>query len=59
MKFEIIATDSSARAGVVHTAHGSFNTPAFMPVGTQAAVKSLDAHDISGILGAKIILANT
>lgn len=47
-----------ARAGVLTTAHGEVLTPLFMPVGTQASVKSLDATDITST-GAQIILANT
>jgi queuine tRNA-ribosyltransferase len=50
--------DSRARAGILHTDHGDVETPVFMPVGTQATVKSLDAADMEA-LGAKIILNNT
>jgi queuine tRNA-ribosyltransferase len=50
--------DSGARAGVIHTDHGDVETPVFMPVGTQATVKSLDAADVAS-LGAGIILNNT
>lgn len=50
--------DSRARAGVLHTDHGDVQTPVFMPVGTQATVKSLDAADMEA-LGAEIILNNT
>ncbi len=50
--------DSRARAGVLHTDHGDVLTPVFMPVGTQATVKSLDAADMEA-LGAEIILNNT
>ena len=56
--YEPVATDGHARAGVVHTAHGSFETPVFMPVGTAATVKSLSAQDVEG-LGADIMLSNT
>jgi hypothetical protein len=38
MSFSVIATDDAARAGVLRTAHGEVETPAFMPVGTQATV---------------------
>jgi len=60
MFFEIIKQDkkTQARAGIIHTAHGDIETPVFMPVGTQATVKSLDSSDIEN-LGAQIILANT
>lgn len=51
-------TRSGARAGVIHTDHGDVETPVFMPVGTQATVKSLDAADVEA-LGAQIILNNT
>ncbi len=46
------------RVGEVRTAHGSFETPVFMPVGTQGCVKALSPEDLSSI-GVKIILANT
>ncbi len=49
---------SGARVGIVHTPHGSFETPVFMPVGTQATVKGLSPQELSG-MGAKIILSNT
>src|SRR5690242_4200059 len=50
--------DSRARAGVLHTDHGDVETPVFMPVGTQATVKALDAADMEA-LDAKILLNNT
>lgn len=58
--FEIIHRDkkSSARTGIIHTAHGDVETPVFMPVGTQGTVKSLDTRDLES-LGAQIILGNT
>ena len=59
MKFEVIKKDGNARRGVLTTAHSVIQTPVFMPVGTVGAVKSLDAFDMSEILDAKIILANT
>ncbi|MCG2767989.1 MAG: tRNA guanosine(34) transglycosylase Tgt [Chloroflexota bacterium] len=49
---------SSARAGLIHTPHGDIPTPAFMPVGTQATVKTLTPDELKE-LGANIILANT
>ena len=52
------AEDGSARAGVLHTAHGEVPTPAFMPVGTKATVKMLDPDELRA-LGATIVLANT
>ena len=59
MKFEVKFKDGNARVCEIQTAHSSFETPIFMPVGTAGAVKSLDALDMAEILGAKIILANT
>ncbi|MBN2356056.1 tRNA guanosine(34) transglycosylase Tgt [candidate division KSB1 bacterium] len=51
-------TNSSARAGLLHTAHGTVRTPVFMPVGTQATVKTLSPKDLRDI-GAGMILNNT
>ncbi|MDR2611924.1 MAG: tRNA guanosine(34) transglycosylase Tgt [Deltaproteobacteria bacterium] len=58
--FSIEARDASsrARAGTVTTAHGTFPTPAFMPVGTRASVKAVDPRDLRE-LGATIVLSNT
>jgi queuine tRNA-ribosyltransferase len=58
MKFEILARDGAARRGQLETRHGSVPTPAFMPVGTYGAVKSLSPEDIV-TTGAAIILGNT
>ncbi|MBV1928822.1 MAG: tRNA guanosine(34) transglycosylase Tgt [Gammaproteobacteria bacterium] len=60
LEYELIAKDpnSHARLGRVTTEHGSFDTPAFMPVGTQGTVKGVMPDDLSG-LGAQIILGNT
>lgn len=59
-RFELIATDphSRARAGLIHTGHGLVPTPAFIPVGTQGAVKALTPRDLREV-GASIVLANT
>lgn len=57
-KFEIIATDKKARTGKLTTPHGVVNTPVFLPVGTQATVKSLTPDDLKEI-GVEMILANT
>jgi queuine tRNA-ribosyltransferase len=46
------------RACTIKTAHSTIQTPVFMPVGTQATVKALDANDMLS-LGAQIILGNT
>ena len=56
--FEVTATDGAARAGVLHTAHGDVPTPAFMPVGTKASVKSLHPDEVREA-GAAILLGNT
>ncbi len=60
MFFELQHKDknSRARAGIMHTDHGDIATPVFMPVGTQASVKTLDQTDLEN-LGAQIILGNT
>jgi len=55
--FEIEATAGAARAGVFSTPHGDVKTPAFMPVGTLATVKSLDPDDLVE-MGASMILGN-
>jgi queuine tRNA-ribosyltransferase len=57
-KFNITATDGASRAGTLELMRGTVRTPAFMPVGTQASVKSLDPADLRNI-GADIVLANT
>jgi len=56
--FTVTATDGAARAGVIRTAHGDIPTPAFMPVGTKATVKTLHPDEVRE-LGAQVILANT
>ncbi|WP_435006335.1 tRNA guanosine(34) transglycosylase Tgt [Tundrisphaera lichenicola] len=58
--FELIARDaeSLARTGVLQTPHGSIETPAFMPVGTQATVKGLTPDQIRAT-GSRMLLANT
>lgn len=59
-EFDVIAQDprTRARAGRFHTPHGVVETPAFMPVGTQAAVKALDPTELRDV-GSQMILANT
>ena len=56
--FSITATDGAARTGVVTTPHGAIETPAFMPVGTQGAVKALTPAQLEDA-GAQVILGNT
>jgi queuine tRNA-ribosyltransferase len=57
-RFEVTATDGAARAGVLRTAHGDVPTPAFMPVGTKATVKTIDPDELRA-LGTTILLGNT
>ena len=56
--YKLISKDGEARRGEVHTAHGTFQTPAFMPVGTYGAVKSISPEALNSI-NAEIILSNT
>ena len=58
LTYTLIKKDGSARRGEFLTTHGSFQTPAFMPVGTYGAVKSLTPEHLSQ-LGAEIVLSNT
>ena len=61
MTFSLEHTDpqSSARAGVMHTAHGDIQTPIFMPVGTAASVKGVQLRELNDDIKAQIILGNT
>ena len=58
--YELLHIDknSGARRGIVHTPHGDIQTPIFMPVGTQATVKSMTVEELEEN-GAQIILSNT
>lgn len=58
--YELVHKDAAtgARAGILHTPHGDFPTPMFMPVGTQATVKTMSPHELE-TLGAGVILSNT
>jgi queuine tRNA-ribosyltransferase len=58
--FDVLTKDSrtQARAGVIHTPHGDIQTPAFVPVGTQATVKSLSPDDLN-TLGVQLYFVNT
>lgn len=60
IRYELLKKDkqTGARLGIVHTPHGSFETPTFMPVGTQATVKTMSPEEIKG-MDAGIILSNT
>lgn len=59
--FEVEHVDAKtgARAGTFHTPHGDIKTPVFMPVGTQATVKSVLPRDLKEEINAQIILSNT
>lgn len=61
MQFEIIQKDTTtkARAGIIHTAHGSIETPIFMPVGTLGTVKAVHQRELLHDIQAQIILGNT
>jgi queuine tRNA-ribosyltransferase len=61
LRFEILGRDAGgfARRGRMHLPHGTVETPVFMPVGTQATVKSLTPQDLVDDVGAQIILGNT
>ena len=50
---------TGARRGVIHTPHGDIQTPIFMPVGTQATVKSMTPEELKEEVKAQIILSNT
>src|SRR5437764_12592656 len=58
LRFELLKTDGAARLGKVTTRHGVFDTPAFMPVGTQGTVKGLLPDHVAAT-GSQIILGNT
>ncbi|HET9439451.1 MAG TPA: tRNA guanosine(34) transglycosylase Tgt, partial [Longimicrobiales bacterium] len=57
-EFTVTHTEGPARAGKFELPHGTLNTPAFMPVGTQATVKTLTPDEVRGT-GAEIMLSNT
>jgi tRNA-guanine family transglycosylase len=57
-KIEKKLKNSLGRAGIIKTSHGDINTPAFVPVGTKATIKSLTPEQVKN-LGAEVILANT
>ena len=61
MDFELQKEDlnSSARAGLITTAHGTIETPIFMPVGTVGSVKAVHFHELENDIKAQIILGNT
>ncbi len=57
LEFKIIKKDGAARLGELRTAHGTVETPTFMPVGTDGTVKAMKPEDVAAT-GAKIILGN-
>ncbi len=61
IRYELIKKDSKtgARRGRIHTPHGIIETPVFMPVGTQATVKTMTPKELKEDIKAKIILSNT
>lgn len=56
--FRVLACDGAARCAVLETPHGSVETPAFMPVGTQGSVKALSPAEVAST-GARVVLGNT
>jgi queuine tRNA-ribosyltransferase len=58
LRFEIGARDGTARAGVIHTAHGPIETPAFIPLATKGSVRGLEGREVAD-LGYQLILGNT
>ena len=58
VRYSLEKTSGKARAGVITTPHGEIYTPVFMPVGTQATVKTMTPEEVKAI-GAEIILGNT
>lgn len=58
-KLENTCPGTSARAGVITTAHGDIQTPIFMPVGTVGSVKAVHQHELRDYIKAQIILGNT
>ncbi len=61
MQFDLLHTDKAtkARAGLLHTDHGTIETPIFMPVGTGGTVKGVHQHELRDDVKAQIILGNT
>jgi queuine tRNA-ribosyltransferase len=61
LNFQLQHIDKStrARAGLISTAHGTVETPVFMPVGTQGAIKAVHFHELKDDVDAAIILSNT
>src|SRR5690606_41402763 len=58
MQFELLKTDGAARRGRLTLAHGTVETPVFMPVGTYGTVRAMAPNELEEI-GAQIVLGNT
>jgi queuine tRNA-ribosyltransferase len=58
LKFEVVTRDGRARRGRLYTRHGTVETPAFMPVATQASVKALSPDEVA-TTGARMVIMNT
>jgi queuine tRNA-ribosyltransferase len=58
LRFEITARDGAARTGVLQTAHGPVQTPAFIPLATKGTVRGLEAREVAD-LGYEMVLGNT
>jgi queuine tRNA-ribosyltransferase len=58
LRFEILARDGDARAGLIHLAHGPVETPAFVPLATKGSVRGLSSAEVAG-LGYRMVLGNT
>src|SRR5204863_3917067 len=58
MKFELKNTDGAARRGTLTLAHGTVETPVFMPVGTYGSVKAMSPDDLHSV-GVQLVLGNT
>jgi len=58
MKFDLLATDGGARRGQLHLAHGTVQTPVFMPVGTYGTVKAMAPAELTET-GFEMVLSNT
>ncbi|MGH2975652.1 MAG: tRNA guanosine(34) transglycosylase Tgt [Solirubrobacterales bacterium] len=58
LRFEIGAREGAARAGMLHTAHGPVQTPAFIPLATKGTVRGLESHEVAA-LGYEMVLGNT
>lgn len=61
MRFKVQKKDkeTSARTGIIETAHGKIQTPVFIPVGTAGSVKAVHQRELAGDIGAEILLGNT